>query len=94
MSNHAHLNIRVTGRVQGVFFRATAMDKALQLAISGFVRNEADGSVYIEAEGNPKNMESFLEWCRTGPQFSKVEKIEIAESPNCNYSKFEIKRFG
>ena len=94
MINHAHLNIRVTGKVQGVFFRATAMDKAIELSINGFVRNEADGSVYIEAEGRSKNMEGFLEWCRTGPQFSKVDKVAIEESPLCNYLKFEIKRFG
>ncbi len=69
------------------------MDKALELSINGFVRNEADWSVYIEAEGKSNNMERFLEWCRTGPQFSKVDKVEIAESPICNYLKFEIKRF-
>jgi len=94
MNDPTHLNIRVTGRVQGVFFRATAMDKALELSISGFVRNEADGSVYIEAEGKSKDMERFLEWCRTGPKFSKIDKVETAESPLNNYLKFEIKRLG
>ena len=94
MSDHIHLNIRVTGRVQGVFFRATTMDKALDQSISGFVRNETDGSVLIEAEGTPDNIELFLVWCRKGPQFAKVDNVEIVESPVCDYSKFEIKRFG
>ncbi len=93
MSDYVHLNIRVTGRVQGVFFRATAMDKALDQSITGFVRNEADGSVFIEAEGTRDDMERFLGWCRKGPQFAKVDVVDIAESPLCNYSKFEIQRF-
>jgi acylphosphatase len=46
-----HFNIRISGRVQGVFFRASTKAKAEELGISGFVQNEPDGSVYIEAEG-------------------------------------------
>ncbi len=87
-----HRNIRVSGRVQGVFYRATAMDKALQLGVKGFVRNEPDGSVYIEAEGTEKNVESLIEWCRTGPAFSKVTSVTVEEGMVYGYNGFKIER--
>jgi acylphosphatase len=49
-----HVSIRISGKVQGVFFRASTKGKAEQYGINGFVRNEKDGSVYIEAEGRRK----------------------------------------
>ncbi len=59
-----HMAIRVTGRVQGVYFRASTQQTAVACAIHGFVRNEADGSVYIEAEGEEANLQRFMEWCK------------------------------
>lgn len=87
-----HREIRVSGRVQGVFYRATAMDKALQLGINGFVRNEPDGSVYIEAEGIEKNVEMLIDWCRTGPSFSKVTGVTVENGIVCGYNGFKIER--
>lgn len=87
-----HLSIRVTGRVQGVFFRASARDVALQLGLRGFVRNEPDGSVYIEAEGAEQPLARFLEWCRQGPPGAVVTNVEANEGPIRNLSKFDINR--
>ena len=70
-----HWDIRVTGRVQGVFYRASARAEAERLGLQGFVRNETDGSVYDEAEGEAQELEAFLEWCRQGPPHAWVESV-------------------
>lgn len=85
-----HINITVQGKVQGVFFRASTKAVADQLGVKGLVRNEKDGSVYIEAEGDDFSLESFLEWCHEGPQNAKVEKVETVEDELKNYRNFEV----
>ncbi|MBU1000228.1 acylphosphatase [Patescibacteria group bacterium] len=62
-----HLNIKIYGLVQGVFFRATAKEKADSLSITGFAKNMPDGSVFIEVEGEKKNLDKFVKWCHIGP---------------------------
>ena len=74
-----HLNIKIHGQVQGVFFRATAQEKADALGIKVFAENQPDGSVYIEAEGEEENLNEFVKWCRQGPSFARVEKVEVTE---------------
>lgn len=74
-----HLDIRITGKVQGVWFRDSTKAVANQLGIYGFVRNEPDGSVYAEAEGEPVKLEAFLEWCYEGPELARVENVEVHE---------------
>lgn len=69
--------IKVYGRVQGVFFRANTRDNALEFGLRGWVRNLADGSVEILAEG--KRVKEFIEWCKEGPDFARVDKIETRE---------------
>lgn len=85
-----HLNITITGRVQGVFFRHFSEREAQKLGIKGLVKNLPEGSLYIEAEGEEKNLEKFTKWCQKGPKFAKVEQIKVAESPNKNFHKFQI----
>ena len=85
-----HLNINVHGKVQGVFFRATTKAVADQLGVKGFVKNQADGSVYIEAEGDDFSIESFVEWCNDGPDNAIVEKVETTEAEVKNYRNFEV----
>jgi len=58
-----HLNLKVLGRVQGVGFRYSALRAARSYGIKGFVRNEPDGSVYMEVEGEEMNLGLFLDWC-------------------------------
>jgi acylphosphatase len=71
--------IRVQGRVQGVFFRASARAEAQRLGLCGFVRNEPDGSVYAEAEGERETLQQFLDWCRRGPPHARVDRVEVEE---------------
>ena len=84
------LRIRVEGRVQGVYFRASTKSKAIALGIRGFVRNEFDGSVYIEAEGDEEAVNSFLKWCYKGPDSAIVTKLIQDKQPVQNFSNFII----
>ena len=85
-----HINITIYGKVQGVFFRATTKAVADQLGVKGFVKNQSDGSVYIEAEGDDFSMDSFLEWCNEGPEKAKVEKVDTSAGELKNYRNFEV----
>lgn len=87
-----HYDIRVYGKVQGVFFRASARHRAQLLDLTGFTKNEQDGSVYIEAEGAEQNLSLFIAWCHEGPERAEVTNLEIAEGPLKNFSSFEVKR--
>jgi acylphosphatase len=85
-----HLNISIRGKVQGVTFRQTTKYVADQSGIKGFIRNEPDGSVYIEAEAEQWELDSFLEWCNDGPDRAKVEATEVAAGELKNFTDFVI----
>jgi acylphosphatase len=85
-----HINIRVLGRVQGVGFRHSVRSVARFYNIKGFVRNEPDGSVYLEAEGEDENIRKFSDWCRKGPDGGKVDELVISEGSNRGFERFEI----
>lgn len=85
-----HFNIKITGRVQGVFFRVSAKEKADELGITGFARNEHNGSVYIEAEGEGGDLNRFLAWCYEGPNSARVENVEISESETKGFFHFSV----
>lgn len=70
-----HYNIKVTGEVQGVWYRKSTQQKAVELGIKGFVQNQPDWSVYIEAEGTETQLKTLLDWCAKGPEHAKVEKV-------------------
>ncbi len=69
------LHIRITGYVQGVFFRKATVEKASVLNLKGWVRNYPDGSVEIHAEGKDEDLVELEEWCHTGPPAAKVENV-------------------
>lgn len=85
-----HINIKVTGKVQGVFFRASTKAVADQMGIKGFVKNEKDGSVYIEAEAKQFILDAFIDWCKEGPDKSVVENVEVADGDLKNFKNFEV----
>jgi acylphosphatase len=87
-----HYSIRVGGRVQGVFFRASTAEKARKLGLKGFVRNEKDGSVYIEAEGPEANVKELIDWAKVGPPHASVAFCNVTEGEVSHYSAFEIQR--
>jgi acylphosphatase len=85
-------SIHVSGKVQGVFFRATTKDKADELGVKGFVRNERDGSVYIEAEAEHDILNQFIDWCNHGPRMARVDSCNVTELSVQNFAAFEIRR--
>lgn len=87
-----HLDITVTGLVQGVWFRASTKEQAELIGITGFVRNQADGSVYLEAEGSEEGLEVLVKWLRQGPSAARVDNLEIEEGELKSSSEFEISR--
>lgn len=70
------MRILVSGRVQGVFYRASAKQRAEQLGLCGHARNLADGRVEIEAIGSRSDLHMFVQWCRVGPANARVERVE------------------
>jgi acylphosphatase len=76
--------------VQGVSFRQNCLNKAVSLDITGWVRNEPDGSVSIAAEGEKKNLDLFIEWCRSGPPYAQVSQVEIKPGKLENYPVFKV----
>ena len=87
-----HYKIIVKGRVQGVWYRGSTQHKARELGVRGFVKNEPDGSVYIEAEGNEHTLAQLVTWCQKGPELAKVKNVEVREGDVCHYRNFEILR--
>lgn len=83
-----HLNIKIYGKVQMVLFRYSAKEKADELGIFGFARNEPDGTIYIEAEGEDSALRQFTEWCKQGPKSARVDKIEIKEGEFKKFKNF------
>ena len=86
-----HVKIIVSGRVQGVGFRYQTHQEALKYNIFGFAKNQLDGTVLIEAEGDESNVDLFVEWCKHGPAFSRVDNIKIIELPFENLNNFIIR---
>jgi acylphosphatase len=87
-----HFKITVSGRVQGVFYRASAKEMADELQVKGFVRNEPNGDVYIEAEAAEEIVYKFIKWCNTGPSRARIDHIEVITGEMIGFTSFEIRR--
>ena len=88
-----HYIIRIQGLVQNVNFRIGAYRLAEELDITGFVRNERDGSLYIEAEGAEEVLRQFIDWCNKGPDSAHVTGVRVRqESRLQQFKRFEIVR--
>jgi acylphosphatase len=90
MNKRLLYRISVKGRVQGVGFRWSAAREASMLDINGFVRNQEDGSVYIEAEGSEDQLNVFLDWCRIGPRSGLVQSVDFTIVSPASYTDFRI----
>lgn len=84
--------IWIEGKVQGVWFRASAKEEAYKNNILGIVQNNKDGSVYIEAVGADTDMAAFLKWCERGPTNARVDNITFKEIELKSFDEFRILR--
>lgn len=84
------LALQIKGKVQGVFFRKTAQEKATEFQINGFVKNQDDGSVYMEIEGDEEGVALFLDWCGQGSEQAQVSEVVYDEIEAQNFKSFEI----
>jgi len=83
--------IEIEGRVQGVGFRFFVLKTAQQYNIKGFVRNQKDRSVLVEASGEENNMNEFIAACRKGPTPARVLSFHLSQLPEKDFNIFEIK---
>jgi len=88
----ARVSARVRGRVQGVAYRVSALREAIRLGLTGWVQNEPDGSVRLEAQGELGRVDSLLAWCRRGPPGARVGAVDVEQLPDIEgESRFEIR---
>ena len=81
MANTKRVHLLITGRVQGVAFRANADRTARSLGLSGWARNLASGQVEIVAEGSPEAVDRMIRWSHVGPMMARVESVEVRYDP-------------
>jgi acylphosphatase len=84
------VSLRIRGRVQGVYFRGSAQDEADRLGISGFARNDPDGSVAAFAQGEAAAVDEFIAWCRHGPSGARVTSVDVHEEPPREMKSFRV----
>ena len=84
--------IIITGRVQGVYFRASAREKALALGITGTVRNLPDGSVEVVACGTAEQVRDMIAWCHEGPRGARVDEVSVNDREMEVFEGFRVVR--
>jgi acylphosphatase len=84
------VEVRITGRVQGVSFRAYAAHEAVRLELVGWVRNQPDGSVAAHLEGPDDAVEEMVAWCRSGPPAAVVDRVDLQDVSETGASSFEV----
>ena len=97
MMAHSHEQARVQltieGRVQGVYFRASIVQEAQKLGLTGWVMNCPNGSVKAVAEGRREQIDRLIAWCHQGPSGARVTKVDVQwEEPQHSFQGFVIKR--
>lgn len=85
------VEIKITGQVQGVFFRQGVGEIAEKFGLTGWVKNEQDGSVWVVAEGRKEDLQKLVEWCRKGTDWSRVDDIKIKwQEASGEFKKFNL----
>ena len=92
MMNMKKMHVFITGKVQGVFFRAHMQRIARSLGFTGWVKNLGDGRVEAVLEGSETNLEAMLDWCREGSPGSLVSQVAVTDEPySGDYTDFSIR---
>jgi acylphosphatase len=86
------VRVVVSGRVQGVFFRAGCAEEARRRGVAGSVSNRPDGRVEAAFEGDDADVEAMIDWCRRGTDWAVVDSVEVTEEPPEGATKFDVER--
>jgi acylphosphatase len=86
------LSITISGKVQGVYYRQSAKEKAQELGITGSVKNLPNGDVFLMATGAPEQLKQLVEWCRIGPSRAVVNNVKVQQIEDRLFSGFTIQR--
>ena len=86
------VSIIVSGKVQGVFFRKTAKDKAIELGVKGEIRNMPDETVHIIATATSGQLDQLIEWCKKGPPRAEVSNVVVEELELRSFDEFRVVR--
>ena len=90
MSPRAH--VIISGKVQGVFYRASTRDKAVRIGVTGWVKNLPGGNVEAVFQGEKNKVMQMIEWCKKGPAYSKVDDVSVTwEEPSGEFGNFEVR---
>ena len=93
VAENTRVQLKIAGRVQGVYFRASTRQQAQMLGITGWVINCPDGSVEAVAEGPKSKIEELIAWCHQGPDGARVNQVEVRwEAAQNAFRDFSIKR--
>jgi acylphosphatase len=85
------VHLKISGRVQGVFYRATTQDEAQSRGLTGWVRNMPEGHVEAEVQGSPDAVDELIDECRAGPPMAKVTDIEVSDiEPEPDERRFQV----
>lgn len=85
------VHVLISGRVQGVWFRANTKEKAQELGLTGWVRNTSDGKVEAVFEGEEEIVKKMIAWCHHGPPMAEVEKIVVKKQQPIDFKEFSIR---
>jgi acylphosphatase len=85
------LQLHIKGKVQGVFYRASAKKMAVEIGITGWVSNKANGDVELLATGTPMQLQKFIAWCRQGPAGAVVNELIETEQEEMVFDSFSIR---
>jgi acylphosphatase len=89
MDSTIHLVIK--GKVQGVFYRATAKQTAKKYGITGWIRNTEEGNVEALVSGDKRSLDQFIDWCKKGPSNAKVDEVTVSQRGFAGFNTFEIR---
>jgi acylphosphatase len=88
----ATVHLMISGKVQGVFYRASAKEKALELGLSGWIKNTPDGNVEATVSGTDEAVQQFVQWCWQGPPRAVVSNVSVTPKPDSGLSGFKVLR--
>ena len=86
------VRLEIKGKVQGVFFRATASRIAEKNNLKGWIKNKSNGEVEAVVTGKKEAVEIFIEWCREGPEKAVIDKVDITPLDETTFKEFSVER--